>query len=89
MSEERGPADLFRAMADRIERNDPEEFGGAILLVPPPSQEGRDVEPVVILLVDPNQDQRHFWATAKTESEIAAGRFLAMQDNPPLPGQYR
>ena len=86
--EEPTPADLFREMAARIERNAPEEFAGAIMLVPPPSNDGRNGAPVEILLIDPNQDPRHFWATAKSESEIAAGAFLAEQQIP-MPGYGR
>ena len=83
------PADLFRQMADRIERNDPGEFGGAILIVPPPDESG-EIEALEILLVDPNQDTRHFWATAKTESEIRAGTYLQANLNvQPPPGSYR
>ncbi len=58
-------AKAFREMADRIERNDPAEFAGAILIVPP---EG-DV--IAVLITDPSKDKEAFWALAVSRTQIA------------------
>lgn len=63
------PAAAFREMAERIEKNDPAEFAGAILLVPP------DGKPIEILLVDKSRDEAFFWATASSRIEIATAEF--------------
>lgn len=84
---EPGPADLFRAMADRIERNDPEEFSGAILIVPPPSQDN-PADPVEILIIDPHHDEGHFWGVCKAKVDIEHGRWQEVRSIP-RPGAYR
>lgn len=63
-------AALFRAMADRLERGEPEEFGGAFLLVPPgdnPSVDG------VSWHTAPNPVA--FWATVQGQIEMAVEEF--------------
>ena len=73
------PAQLFREMADRIDRNASAEFGGAILLVPPKG------EPVAVLLVDPAQDIEHFWSTCEAKVKLAQiERLQAIQGTTPL-----
>lgn len=57
-------------MADRIERNDPAEFGGALLLVPP---DGGD--PVELLLIQPTRDLALFWSTVNSLVQIKAREF--------------
>ena len=82
------PADLIRAMASRVERNDPDEFGGCIIIIPPPTDDGSGGEPIELLLVDPRQDLANFWSTAQSKMKIAADEFLARQSIPQL-GGYR
>jgi hypothetical protein len=78
------PADVFRAMAARIDRNDPAEFAGAILIVPPPSSDGRGGDPIEILLIDPHRDLANFWSTVKSKAQIGADEFVALQQSPPM-----
>lgn len=63
------PADPFRDMAERIERNDAAEFGGAFVLVPPGL--ASDMKPVEMLILDPNADAAQFWGTLMTRAKIA------------------
>jgi len=64
------PADLFRDMAERIEKNAPAEFAGALLVVPPDG-----VEPIEILLVNPKRDLAFFWASVGGAVTTAAREF--------------
>ena len=64
------PADHFRDMADRIERNVPAEFAGALLVVPPAGGEA-----IEILLVNPSHDLALFWSTILAKVQIAASEF--------------
>jgi hypothetical protein len=66
--------DLFRAMAERIERQAEGDFAGAMLLVPP--GEG---EPLQVLLADPEQKPEHFWNIAKVRVDIALGNLVDEQ----------
>ena len=54
------PADAFLAMAAKISRNLPEDFGGAFVLVSP------DGSPVEMLILDSRKDPVAFWATASS-----------------------
>lgn len=85
------PAELFRAMAERIERNDPAEFAGAILIVPPPNRDGREDEPIEVLFVDPSRDVAMFWGTLRTkvEREGAQATALAEQQRQMLSQTWR
>ncbi len=67
-------SDVFRRMAERIEGIDPKEFGGAVLIVPPPDASGMQ-RPIEILLIDPRRDLANFWAMARGQVEIAAAAF--------------
>ncbi len=60
-------ADRFRAMADRIEKNDSEVFAGAVVIVPP--KDGGD--PVEILQLDANPSPSEFWGLIKYKSDAA------------------
>lgn len=71
------PAEFFRSMADRIDRNKPEEFSGALLVVPP----GAD-KPIEILLINPAQDLAAFWATVSSTIQVAAAEFQQKMQNP-------
>jgi hypothetical protein len=66
----KSPADVFRDMAARIERNEVSEFAGALLLVPP---DGGD--PLEILLVKQTHDLALFWSTITAAVTIAAREF--------------
>lgn len=74
------PADLFRAMADRIEAMKPEEFAGAILIVPPdppPELQGSfRNDPVSVLSIEDRPSLDHFWGAAKLRVEGAVNVFL-------------
>ena len=71
------PADVFRAMAERIARNKSEEFAGALLVVPPKAE-----DPIEILLVNPKQDLAAFWATVASTIQVAAAEFQQRMQNP-------
>ena len=60
----------FREMADRIERNLPAEFAGAILIVPP---EGG--KPIEVMIADPTKDPEAFWAMAGAKIQIATEEY--------------
>ncbi len=64
------PQSHFRAMAERIEKNDLDEFSGALLVVPPGGE-----EPISILLVNPKRDLAAFWATVASTIQVAAAEF--------------
>lgn len=59
-------ADRFRQMADRIEKNEGEPFGGAVLIIPP--GEGMEVE---MLNFDPTPDGAIFWAAVRSKADEA------------------
>lgn len=63
-------ATYFRDLADRIERNPPEEFGGAFFLMPPGDAPGVDI---VLMSRDPNEAT--FWAMVAGQSELALASF--------------
>lgn len=50
-------ADLFRKMAESIERNGAADFGGAVVIVPPSGN------PVEILILNSQKDNAQFWGT--------------------------
>lgn len=60
-------ADRFRRMADRIEKNDGEPFGGCAVIVPP----GDEVVGVEILELDPAPDASIFWAKIRSKADEA------------------
>lgn len=61
----------FREMAERIERNLPEEFAGAILIVPPTG------DPIAVMIADPKKDMEAFWGVAMAKIQIATNEFQA------------
>lgn len=83
------PAELLRAMADRVEKNDPEDFAGCMVIVPPDSPDGMGGEPVEILLIDPARDIANFWSTVTAKVRIENDKFVAQQQNVPPLGSYR
>lgn len=60
----------FRAMADAIERNEGDIFGGAFVVVPPPEAG----DPLETLILDSKQDPAQFWMLLKTKCDIALGQ---------------
>lgn len=63
-------SDLFRDMADRIERNKPEDFAGAILIVPPTG------DAIAVMIADPTKDLEAFWAVAQSKIQIATAEYM-------------
>ena len=57
----------FTQMAEKIERNP--EFGGAVVIVPPGSE-----EPVTWLIVDDKSDILRFWVKLKTDIDATIQR---------------
>ena len=71
-------------MADRIERNENSEFGGAMLIISPAG------EVTDVLLVGSKPDNVHFWATIKNKMEDAAAQaILAEEKKQPFGMQRR
>ena len=58
------PADRYREMAEKIERNKPEDFGGAFLIIPP------DGDPISGILVG-SVDLLTFWSLIKSKLDLA------------------
>lgn len=58
------PADPFSDMAERVERNGDDHFGGAAVIVAP------DGKVISLLMVDDSKDQAQFWATIKTRVQL-------------------
>lgn len=58
----------FLDMAARIARNESNEFGGAMLIVPPSG------DPVALLLITPtpSEEEALFWAQCKSKLDITA-----------------
>jgi hypothetical protein len=56
----------FRQMADRIEKNESEPFGGAVLIMPP--GDGMVVE---MLNFDPTPDGALFWGAIRSKADEA------------------
>jgi hypothetical protein len=59
-------ADRFRAMADRIEKNDG-EFAGAVVIVPP-AEGGSAIE---IFQIDASPSPSEFWGLIKFKADAA------------------
>lgn len=69
-------ADLFRAMAGRIERNESDEFAGALLIVPP------NGEPIEYLALNPKRDDAAFWGAVQAHVQRAIAEIEEKQRNP-------
>jgi len=67
-------AKLFRAMADRLERNASTEFGGAFLIVPP-----EDGNPLDGAFVTTTPNAAVFWSSVQGQTEVAVQRLTAPQ----------
>lgn len=66
----RAAAEMFRAMAARIEAIDETEFSGAILIVPPTVQ-GIEARPIEVLTVEGTPNLDHFWGMTKVRVDAA------------------
>jgi hypothetical protein len=66
-------ADIFRRMADRIEKNAAEPFGGCALIIPPVDIQNTQQKPTMIemLKLDPNSDFVIFWGEIKSKADQA------------------
>ena len=69
-------AQLFRAMAERIERNAVEEFSGALLIVPPGG------EAIEYLAVNPKPDAAAFWGAVQAFVQRALAEIEERQRQP-------
>jgi hypothetical protein len=77
-------ADRLMAMAARIKANNPDEFAGCIVIIPPVSQDGRAGESIELLLIDPKRDPANFWSTVKAKAEIGEAEFVQAHQRPNL-----
>ena len=66
----------FADMAARLERIEPAEFAGAVVVVPP-----GDGEPIVFLTTDPAAVPAQFWSSLSSRVETAAVRAQAAEQN--------
>jgi len=82
------PAEILRAMAERIDRNNPAEFGGCLVVIPPDSDEHYPGETLEILVVDPARSLANFWDVVGKRSQNAAAEWAA-RNQTPHPGSYR
>lgn len=64
------PAAAFTAMAERIAKIDPKDFGGAVVIVPPGGGEAS----VEFVLSDPAPVLAQFYTTAQSRLELAAAQ---------------
>lgn len=55
----------FEEMAVRIKRNLPEEFAGAMLIVPPTG------DAIAVMIADPKQDKEAFFALCAGKLQVA------------------
>ncbi len=58
------PAEMFRDMAARIELMNPDEFAGAVLIVPP-TVSGVKSDPIAVFTVEGVPAIDHFWGSIK------------------------
>lgn len=79
------PKQFFLDMAKRLERNDPSEFGGAMLIVPP------DGDPVEYFFVTtrPKDEEAFFWAQCKAKLDTTAADRMERLTSPDPFGRRR
>jgi hypothetical protein len=68
-------ADFFRRMADLIEKNEAEPFGGAAVIVPPNDQAAI----VQILQLSPEPDGALFWGLIRSKADEAVADLMQQQ----------
>lgn len=73
------PSEIFITQAEKIDRNPPEDFGGAFVICPPGG------EPITGLLIN-NSDVNIFWAVVKAKVEAA---ITELDDKQRAPTGYR
>ena len=78
------PAELLRAVADRIERNREDEFAGCIIVIPPLTPDGRSGDTLEIVMIDPDRDAANFWTMAAWKLDVAVTRFKEIHSTPNL-----
>ena len=66
----------LRAMAESLERNTADVFGGCFVVLPP--QGG---EPIKTLILDSKQDPAQFWSILKTKCDIMLASLDEMARN--------
>ena len=66
----------FNDMAARIEKNDPNEFGGAFLYVPPVG------DPIAVMIADPSKDKESVLAAALGKLNILMGEYAQAKNGP-------
>ena len=64
-------ADRFRKMADRIELNEGQPFGGVALIIPPQSEGAGGESSVELFKLDPTPDPAIFWGEITTKANDA------------------
>jgi hypothetical protein len=70
------PADLFQIMAARIERVRPEEFSGAVLIVPPLDENGELTGVIEVLTIEGMPSAEHFWGSLKIRVDTAVSQYM-------------
>ena len=65
-------SDLFRQLADKIDKNAPEDFGGAFIVVPPSG------DPISGMMIG-EQDVNTFWILVKTKLEAEVEKLNQLQ----------
>lgn len=63
-------SDVFRRMADAIDKNSGLPFGGAVVIVSP-AQSGEANQILDFLLLDSSQNVGQFWGLIKGKADIA------------------
>ncbi len=73
------PKDFFASMAERIARNSADEFGGAMLIVPPT---GDPIE-YLFITANPKNEESFFWAQCKSKLDLTAVERMEAQTKDP------
>lgn len=64
----------FRLMADKIDKNDAEDFSGAVVIVPP-----GDEQPIELLYLGSKHDVLYFWTQVKTAVDVAQNEYMTKE----------
>lgn len=78
------PAKVLEDMATRVRANNPAEFAGCIVIIPPATDDGRGGDTIELLLIDPKRDPANFWSTVKAKAEISEAEFVQNHTRPNL-----
>lgn len=63
-------------MADRIENVKPEEFSGAVLILPPLGENGQITEAIAVLTIEGTPSAEHFWGSLKIRVDTAVAQYM-------------